>query len=417
MTTPLKSLALLTLSAVLITTGCAKKKPIDFSRELEPGRMALEKISPAEYPDFTLDQTKARDLSSAATHSLEYLAKRSSTQYYPYLDITHDRAVASVVALKSIMDRHAASPMTSAQLNQTIRDEFEVYRSIGGWNPDTNDFSRSVLYTGYFTPIYNASLTRTGEFQWPLYRRPADLLTDPEGITASRRTADGQFVVYHKRGEIESNNLLAGQELVFLSSRWDAYVISIQGSAKLKLQEGRILEVGYAGNNGWPYVSPGRKLLADGRITKDQLTLRGLKTHFAANPADMDRYLHLNSRFVFFSERPGGPFGSLNTPVTAFGTVATDKQVYPRAMPSFVQTQLTTTGGTPAPFNAWFMDQDTGGAIRAAGRADLYMGIGPDAELIAGRQLYEGKFYYIAVKPELIQKYLQGRSPIAQTAY
>lgn len=405
-------LGVVSLLAGLGGLGCKSKKPIDFAYPLD-GRMALEKISPADYPEFSFDQTTAASLSAASQHSLDYLAKPSSRQFYPYLDISHDRAVASVVAFKALLDRHAASPMSKAELNRAIRDEFEVYRSIGGWNPQTGDFSRTVLFTGYFTPIYDASLVRTGEFQWPLYRRPADLLTSPDGISASRQLPTGEYVHYYKRDEIERGNLLAGNELVFLRSRWDAYVISIQGSAKLRLPDGRILEVGYAGNNGHPYISPGRKLLADGRITRDQLSLKGLKAHFEANPADMDRYLHLNPRFVFFTERPGGPFGSLNTPVTPWGTVATDKAVYPRAMPTFVLTDVPTATGGTMPYNSWLMDQDTGGAIRAAGRADIYMGIGPEAEAIAGRQLHEGRFYYIAVKPELISKYLPGRQPVA----
>lgn len=405
-----------TLSALILVglggLGCKSKKPIDFAYPLD-GRMALEKISPGEYPEFSFDQTQARNLSVAAQHSLDYLAKPSSRQFFPYLDISHDRAVATVVAFKALLDRHAASPMSKEELNRVIRDEFEVYRSIGGWNPQTGDFTRTVLFTGYFTPIYDASLVRTGEFQWPLYKRPADLLTSPDGVSASRRLPSGEFVHYWKRDEIERGNLLAGNELVYLKSRWDAYVISVQGSAKLRLPDGRILEVGYAANNGHPYISPGRKLLAEGKITRDQLSLKGLKAYFEANPQDMDKYLHLNPRFVFFMERPGGPFGSLNTPVTPWGTVATDKTVYPRAMPTFVQTGVPTRAGGVAPYAGWLMDQDTGGAIRASGRADIYMGIGPEAEAIAGRQLHEGRFFYIAVKPELIGKYLPGRQPVA----
>lgn len=417
MKSTLKTLAALTLTATLaVVTGCKNKKPIDFSHELEDGRMALEKISEGEYPNFTLSQTQARDLSSAASHSIDYLNKKSSQQRYPYVDpkgnvdITHQRALASVHAFKALLDEHASSPLSDVQLNQRIREEFDVYRSIGGWNPEIGDFSRTVLFTGYFTPIYEASLSRQGEFQWPLYKKPKDLIQDPEGITASR-LVDGEYKLYYSRKEIEANNQLAGTELVYLKSRWDAYVITIQGSAKLRLRDGKIYEVGYAGNNGWPYYSPGKKLLADGKITKEQLTLKGLKAYFEANPADMDAYLALNPRFVFFAERPGGPFGSLNTPVTPWGTVATDKAVYPRAMPSFVTTTVPTPAETTTPYNAWLMDQDTGGAIRAAGRADIYMGTGPQAELLAGRQLHEGKFYYIAVKPQFIQKYLPTPKP------
>jgi membrane-bound lytic murein transglycosylase A len=393
-------------SLAVFAGGCKDKKPKDFNHELERGRMALEKIPLAEWPEFTFDQTQAAQMSKAAGYSVEYLQKRSSATYYPYLDIPHDRALASCVAFKALLDQQSQSPMGTAALNAKLREEFECYRSIGGWDPEANDFSRTVLFTGYFTPIYEASLTPSAEFRYPLYKRPADLMTDPEGISASRKTPDGQYVLYYTREEIEKGGLLNGQELVYLKSRWDAYVISIQGSAKLRLRDGRIYEVGYAGNNGFPYDSPGKRLLAEGKITKEQLSLKGIKNYFDTNPAMMDQYLHINRRFVFFTERPGGPFGSLNTPVTPWGTVATDKSVYPRAMPSFVMTTVPTATGGETSYKSWLMDQDTGGAIRASGRADLYMGTGPDAEATAGRQLYEGKFYYIAIKPEYVQKYL-----------
>jgi membrane-bound lytic murein transglycosylase A len=39
-------------------------------------------------------------------------------------------------------------------------------------------------------------------------------------------------------------------------------------------------------------------------------------------------------------------------------------------------------------------DQDTGGAIRTAGRADVYVGIGPQAERISGATQSAGQLYY-----------------------
>ncbi len=149
-------------------------------------------------------------------------------------------------------------------------------------------------------------------------------------------------------------------------------------------------------------------MVADGVITKDQLTLRGLRNYFAAHPQAMDQYLSLNDRYIFFSERPGGPFGSLNVPVTAFATIATDKSVYPRAMPAFLAVPIPSPTGGVAPFRGLMFDQDTGGGIRAAGRCDIFMGIGQQAEQLAGEELHAGALYYLAVKPELIPPFLSG---------
>ena len=104
---------------------------------------------------------------------------------------------------------------------------------------------------------------------------------------------------------------------------------------------------------------------------------------------------------MFFKEAPGGPFGSIGVPVTPFRSIATDKQVFPRACLAYVTTKLPTNyDGKVAQgaFNSFACDQDTGGAIRAAGRCDVFMGVGPSAEAIAGRTGSEGALYYVFVK-------------------
>ena len=195
------------------------------------------------------------------------------------------------------------------------------------------------------------------------------------------------------RQQIEEQHLLDGDEFVFLPDRFQAYIITIQGSARLRLPDGRILEVGNNGTNGYEYVSPGKQMMLDGVIGKDQLTLQGLKDYFASHPEAMDHYLPMNPRDVFFTERPGGPFGSLDEPVTAFATIATDKTVFPRAMPVFVVAPLPNRDG-----NLQTSAADAGpghrGAIRSAGRCDIYMGLGEQA----GQELNIGQLYYLAIK-------------------
>lgn len=396
------------LLASLSVVGC-QKKAINFNQSLLPGQVALRKISPAEYPDFSRNDTNLQNLSRAIDHSATYLAAPSSKNYFPYLDISHDRAVATVNAMRALIASEQQKGFDGARFNAAIRQDFEVYKSWGAPDPNGPGFTDKVLYTGYFTPIYDASTTRQGPYVWPLYKRPADLVTNEDGSVAHRKTPDGQLVPYYTRAQIEQGHLLDGQEFVYLKSRWDAYVITVQGSARLKLvdQGGRIYEVGYAGNNGYPYTSPGKQMIADKVLPEDQLSLRGLRAYFDAHPADMDKYLAINERFVFFTERPGGPFGSLNVPVTQFASIATDKAVYPRAMPAFLTVDIPAVGGHSfVPYRGFMMDQDTGGAIRASGRCDIYMGVGPAAEQLAGYQYKEGALYYIAVKPELIPQYL-----------
>lgn len=411
--THFRQLLWILLAAVLVVPalpGCRAKKPpavepVSFAREMPAGQLALRKISPAEYPDFTLmGQDNPRDVLAAIEQSLTYLKAPSSRRYFPYLDITHDRAVATLVALREVYQREVIDPpgggAAGAGLNAAIRQRFDVYKSYGGFDPQSGQYVGRVLFTGYFTPIYPASLTRGGAYQWPLYKRPADLVSDDATETSGRRGADGRLTPHVSRAQVERDGVLAGQEFVWLADRFDAYIITIQGSAVLRLPDGRTLEVGYAGNNGHPYVSPGMKMVNDGVIRREDLSLKTMRAYFNTHPAAMDTYLWANPRTVFFTERPGGPFGSLNVKVTPFATIATDKAVYPRAMPAFLAVGISRgLAGGARPFRGFMLDQDTGGAIRAAGRADIYMGTGPDAEALAGRQLNEGELYYLAVKP------------------
>jgi membrane-bound lytic murein transglycosylase A len=383
--------------------GCRKKKPVEpvsFAHELPAGELALRKISPAEYPDFTpLGQDDPQAVLRAIDQSLAYLKAPSSKRYFPYLDITHDRAVATLNALRDVYTQEVVQRPGGAGLNAAIRERFDVYKSKGGWDPAKGEYIGRVLFTGYFTPIYRASLTRTGPYQWPLYKRPADLVSDDVSETSGRRGPDGSLTPHYTRVEVERDGKLAGQEFVWLADRFDAYVITIQGSAVLRLPDGRQMEIGFAGHNGHPYVSPAMQMVQDGLIRKEDLSLKTMRAYFSAHPDAMDEYLWRNPRTVFFTERPGGPFGKLNVPVTPFATIATDKSVYPRAMPAFLNVPIARTPGASAtPFRGFMLDQDTGGAIRAAGRTDIYMGTGAGAEELAGRQLNEGELYYLAVK-------------------
>jgi membrane-bound lytic murein transglycosylase A len=336
--------------------------------------------------------------------SIAYLQRPSSRRYYPYLDITHERALASVNALKAIVLQEKASPQGPQWHNGIIRQLFEVYQSKGAPAPE-GGYSNKVLFTGYFTPIYDASLTREGPFQYPLYKRPADLKVNPQ---------TGEVVEkYLTRRQIESSEHLVGQEIAFVKTRWEAYVITIQGSARLRLPDGAMMEIGWDGYNGYDYSSPAEAMVKDGVITKAQHSAKGMKAFFDQNPHLMDQYLWKNDRYVFFKQTTGGPYGALNVPVTPFASIAVDKKIdpvrniYPRAMPAFLAVPVPMDeSGATRDFRGFMMDQDTGGAIRAAGRCDLYMGVGSQAGRLAGHQLHEGALYYIALKPQYIAQYL-----------
>ncbi|MBI4230685.1 MAG: MltA domain-containing protein [Planctomycetes bacterium] len=382
------------LAAIL--AGCcrggAPEMEPDYDRELPPGTPALELVPFGEIPDFDLpDAARRGEIVEAIGRSLNYLRKPSAKASYPVQAFTHERAIRTLEALRELL----GSAEDQAALQQAILDRFDVYRSVG-W-----DGSGEVLYTGYYSPVFDASRTRAGPYRYPLYRRPPDLALGEGGSPMGRRLADGTVGPYPTRRQIEEGHLLEGKdlEIAWLRDPFEAYIVHVQGSAILRLSEGGELRVGYHGKTDRSYASVAEALLRSGKITKKQRSLQGMRAHFRAHPEDLS-YLFLNESYVFFTESQGGPFGSINERVSGYVTLALDRNLFPRGAACFADTQVPTdaTGETLRPFRQFMLNQDTGGAIRSAGRADIYTGIGDHAEAIAGQAQQVGRLYFLLLK-------------------
>jgi len=396
----LRVLPLLIAGVLGLCAGC--QKPVedvsltaepDYSAPLPPGHLALRPITdPRRIPDFAPAFIFRTGLVEAADHSLNYLSKPSSRAYFPYGDITHERAVASLATFRTVVTQ----AQNGAELDRLIRERFDVYESVG------YDGSGTVFFTGYYCPIFDARLAEDAEFKYPLYGMPEDLVKDSEGNCKGRRLPDGTMTAgYYDRREIELRRSLAGGEIAWMRDPFEAYIVSVQGSAKLRLEDGSDFEIGYAANNGHDYVPIGPKLVEDGKIEANRLSLSKMIDFFKLYPNEASYYTHQNPRYVFFVPKPGGPFGSLNEPVTPYRSIATDKSIYPRACVAFTRTALPAREGTSIVqkrYEAFALDQDTGGAIRAPGRCDVFLGTGDEQGELAGRTAAEGHLYYIFLK-------------------
>ena len=394
-----KKAVLISLSIISIIAGCrpARKKviePFSYDRQLPPGEMALRKITdPWQIPDFTLACIDLKDLRQGIANSLNYMSKPSSKNYYPTNGITHEQAVASLKKFAELLD----SGLTGKELNDAIRQQFDVYISVGC------DGEGTVLFTGYYTPIFDGSTTKTGKYQYPLYKQPADLVKDQDGKILGRRGADGNITQYPSRSVIEGTEILRGNELAWLSDPFEAYIAHVQGSAKIRLPDGQVVGVGYAANNGWEYQSIAEKMIADGLINRSQLSLSAMIEYFKQHQDKVYQYTRLNPRFVFFRGEDGPPRGSLNEPVSPLRSIATDKSIFPRAAVTYISTSLPFERGgeiRKEVYSGFALDQDTGGAIRAPGRCDIYLGVGDTAGKLAGQTYEEGKLYYLFIKEE-----------------
>lgn len=362
-----------------------------YARPLPPGQLALRKIPPELYPDFSRGYENRAGLEEAILHSLSYLARPSSQKYFPYGDISHARAVATLNAFLDVL-QSARSPK---EFDEVIRRDFDVYQSVGC------DDQGTVLFTGYYTPIFDGRMRPEGDFRYPLYALPPEVAKDAEGRTLGWRAPDGSLGRCPTRRDINERGVLAGREIAWLRDPFEVYIATVQGSVRLRQADGSIVELGYAGNNGYEYTSIGQLMIRDGVIDQNSLSLPTLRAYFRDHPDQVDAYCNQNDRYVFFKPEHGGPFGSINVPVTPYRTIATDKEVFPRACLAFLGTSLPVRASDTVENQAYAgfaLDQDTGGAIRAAGRSDVFFGIGSGAEALAGRTLAEGALYYIFVK-------------------
>ncbi len=387
-------LSILLASAVIIT-GCKSKQPLEkphYDQPLLPGQDALRKITdPTQIPDFTIACFNLTDLRASIDRSLNYLGKASSKQYFPLNGISHSHCVRSLEEFAKLLD----SGLIGAQLNEEIRRRFDVYISVGCDNEGT------VLFTGYYTPVFDGSAQPSDRYSYPLYTQPPDLVKGSNGEILGKQLPDGALAPYPPRAELAKSPDLAGKELVWLTDPFEAYIAHVQGSAKIRLPDGSLETVGYAANNGREYKSIGPEMVRAGAIPKDKLSLSAMIAYFKQHRDLVDLYTNANPRFVFFRKEEGEPRGSLNEPVTQMRSIATDKSIFPRAALAFISTKLpreTAAGVTQRYYSGFALDQDTGGAIRAPGRCDVYMGVGDTAGKLAGATYQEGKLYYLFLK-------------------
>ena len=371
-----------------LTAACATTP--DYGAPLADGAPALLPLAPNEtVPDFSEQWTQRDEILPALENSIAWTRREQAKSFFPIAGIEHDRALGSLERFHELL----TSSHGPQDFQESLVREFQVYKSAG-WNGRGG----GVLFTAYCTPILRGSLERDELYRYPLYRLPKDLVKGRDGGVLGWETPLGRQPRYPQRAVIEATSMLAGQELVWLADPIDAYLAHVNGSAFLELPDGKLFRVGYAGKNGRPYTSLGRELEADGKIGRGEANLRAIRAWAAgASPEEKQEYLERNQSYVFFTPIEGNPHGSLDVEVTAGRSIATDKALFPRGALVYASGPATVSG-----VNRFLFDQDTGGAIRTAGRADLYLGIGPEAEELAGRTRVEGQLYYLFLKDAFV---------------
>lgn len=247
------------------------------------------------------------------------------------------------------------------------------------------------LLTGYYEPQLRGSRTHQVGFDTPLYATPDDLLTvelgsiipELKGRRVRGRLVGKTVVPYFARGQLEADPALQGREIVWLESALDAFVLEVQGSGRVQLEDGTVIRLGYADQNGQPYRSIGRYLVNQGELSIEQASMPGIRAWLSAHPERLHEVLNANPSVVFFQELPLGdpalgPRGAQGVALTAGRSIAVDPAYVPLGAAVYLA-----TAGDPD-LQRLVVAQDTGGAISGAPRADFFCGTGAAAASVAG---------------------------------
>ncbi len=278
----------------------------------------------------------------------------------------------------------------------------------------TTEDKTEGLFTGYYEPLLHGSKSKRGAFAVPLYLPPEDLVRidlgkfDPDlsGRSIRGRIEGQEFIPYFSRDDIVEGALADRDlELVWVDDEIEKFFLQIQGSGQVQLDDGTVIRVGYADQNGLPYRAIGRDLIEIGALTPETVSLQSIRKWLEANPKRAREIMARNKSYIFFRENTelnpsDGPLGAQNVPLTAGRSLAVDPRHVPLGAPLWLDTTAPWPSGEQ-PLRRLMVAQDTGGAIKGVIRGDVFWGAGERAEAVAGHMKSKGRFFVLVPRAAL----------------
>ena len=276
--------------------------------------------------------------------------------------------------------------------------------------------------TGYYEPILDGSRTQTDVYNVPVYRRPSNLFVRgfkqeavglPNKGQVFRKIGRRKLVPYYDRAEIEDGAIAGrGLEICWLKDQTDLLFAQIQGSARIRLEDGSTLRINYDAHNGYPYMAVGRILIDRGIIPKEQMSMQKIREWMDQNPDGARELRRQNRSYVFFREvtlsDKDEAVGAQGVPLTPGRSIAVDKSLHVYGTPFFIEGELPIESEqSKTPFRRLMVAQDTGSAITGPARADIYYGAGHDAGRVAGRFRHAMRF--VMLVPKSLDPLARGR--------
>jgi membrane-bound lytic murein transglycosylase A len=235
------------------------------------------------------------------------------------------------------------------------------------------------LFTGYYEASLNGSKVKTDRFQYPIYGRPSDLNGEP----------------YLSRAEIENGGLKGKNlELLYVDDKVDLFFMHIQGSGRVKMPNGSVVRVGFAGRNNLPFTAVSNHMADQGYLERSNLNAATVREWLKNNPAKMDEVMNVNTAFIFFKIIDGEyVVGGQGVPLTPERSLAVDSDIIPYGLPIWLETAVKKKDRSQEKYSHLFVAQDTGSAIKGTVRGDVFFGYGREAEEKAFYMASKGNYY------------------------
>ncbi len=286
-------------------------------------------------------------------------------------------ALAPSPALVAVCRRALALDSAEAEARRFFETNFRPFRAVSPQTPREAGF-----FTAYYEPVVDGALTQSPAFAAPVLSPPRD--GSPRDLPA--------------RAAIEAGALDgSAKPIVWLRDKVEVFLAQVQGSARVRLEDGRLMRLVYAGRNGWPYTSIGRILIESGEITEAGMSLAALKAWIRSHGQEAGEagatLMQRNQSYVFFAEAAldtgAGPIGGEGLSLTALRSLAVDRNLYAYGSPVWIDIDL---AWAPGRLRRLMIAQDTGSAIVGPARADLFLGSGDEAGTRAGGVRHAGDF-------------------------
>lgn len=395
------------------TLTCKEDEMLICTKKEAKAGVSIVRLEGRDIPDFILES--GSDLEKIFNLNIKYLNSPSAKNIsynFAGKKITQDVLLKSTLALKDILK----TSKNDEELNRRIREKFDVYELKNGTNP--------VVFSSYYEPIFEASITKDNIYRYPLYRRPDDLIDinlesfDTErykGQKLTGRLDSNRLIPYYSREEIDFDGILSGKgyEIAYMKDIADLLDIHTQGSGVLKMRDGSYKRARFAATNSLKFKGWMTALLESGYIKRDggvgdDKTFYDRSKKFINEHPELHRkIIGQNKRYVFFSIADlklldEGPIGTYGLNLVAQRSVAVDNSIIPMGTPAVINVKLPLVDDS---FNISSFNnskkivfcQDTGGAINGA-RVDFFAGTGEKAKKFAYSVWEKGNFYLLIIK-------------------